>query len=182
MSPARKPLVRTALFLIALIALGSIPCAVLVWSSSRGGTDYSRIPLSRSEYLKDVVEPVSMVVGMAFDDGGSHGLVFKDSRQVVRSVCLLANLEEEQNLILGSVYPTSGGKGKVPIGGVEEKAFLGLLERWYRQDPDAKVWNDRMDQWARSDQRHSIRRGDETKEQLGKGIAVGLLRSLRKRN
>src|ERR1700679_1254088 len=77
MSPAKKPLVRTAFFLIAIIALGSSSCAVLVWYSSRGGTDYSRVPLSRSEYLKDVVEPVSMVMGMAFDDGGSHGLVFK---------------------------------------------------------------------------------------------------------
>lgn len=180
MSPAKKPLDSTKLVLAALIAVGSLSCAVLVWSSSRTGTDHSRVPLSRSEYLKDVVEPVAMVAGMAFDDGGSHGLVFKDSRQVVRSVCLLANLQEEQNLSFGSIYSYSGEK--VPIGGAEEKAFLGLLERWYRQDPDAKVWNDRMERNERSTWRHSLRRSDETKEELGKGIAVLLLRSLRKRN
>jgi hypothetical protein len=30
----------------------------------------------------------------------------------------------------------------VPAGGPDERAFLGLLQRWYRQDADARVLTD----------------------------------------
>jgi hypothetical protein len=170
-----------ATYLVALFVLGLLSLAVLRWTSSRRSIDYAHVPLSQSEYLKDVVEPISMVVGMSWDDGGSHGLVFRDSRHVTKSFCLLDNLDGERNLILGTSAPDRRGK-RLPLGGPDEKAFLGLLERWYRQDPDATPWNERIEQWERSDRRFSILRGDETEEQLGKGMAVGLMRRLRQRN
>src|SRR5262245_32096758 len=141
-----KRLNGPATYLNALIVLGLLSLAILGWTASRRRIDPARVPLSQSEYLKDVVEPISMVVGISWDDGGSHGLVFRDSRQVTKSVCLLDNLEGERNLILGTYVPDSRGKRTLPLGGPEEKAFLGLLERWYRQDTDAKVWDERIEQ------------------------------------
>ena len=100
---------------------------------------------------------------------------------MTKSFCLLDNLDGERNLILGTSAPDRKGK-RLPLGCPDEKAFLGLLERWYRQDPDAISWNERIEQRERSDRRFSILRKNETEEQLGKGMAVSLMRRLRQRN
>jgi hypothetical protein len=173
-----RRVVGLAIWLVAAISLCLLPLAMLHHFLARHNSDHSRVPLSQSEYLKDVAEPISMVMGISWDDGGSKGLIFKDGKGVTRSVCLLHNLEDEQNLILGNHIPVPDAK-RIPIRAPEEKAFLGLLQRWYRQDPDARAWNDRME---RSDHRHSILKGDETKEQLAKGIAVSIMRKLSERN
>jgi hypothetical protein len=179
---AMRWLNRPATYLVTLIALGLLSVTMLRWTSPRRCIDHAQVPLSQSEYLKDVVEPVSMVVGMSWDDGGSKGLVFRDSRQVIKSICLLDNLAGEQGLIFGTSAPDSRGKRKVPPGGPDEQALLGLLERWYGRDPDAMAWNERIEQWEGSDHRYSILRRDETKEQIGTGVAVSLMRRLRRRN
>jgi hypothetical protein len=173
-----RRVVGPATCLAAAVSLGLLLLVLLSQPLPRRGTDHSQIPLLHSEYLKDVVEPISMVIGISWDDGGSKGLVFKDSRQIIRSVCLLDNLADEQNLIFGNYVPDHDAK-RIPIGAPEEKAFLGLLERWYRQDPEARAWNDRME---RSDHRHSILKGGETEEQISTGIAVYIMRKLGKRN
>src|SRR5262249_7717694 len=153
-------------YLVTPILLVLLSLAMLRCTSPRRSIDYAHVPLSQSEYLKDVVEPISMVVGNSWDDGGSHGLVFRDSKQVIRSVCLLDNLAGEQDLLFGTNVPDSRGRVKHPVGGAEEKAFLGLLERWYRRDIDAKAWSKRMERSARAGHRYSILRGDETEEQI----------------
>lgn len=129
-----------------------------------------------------MVGPIVMVESISWDDGGSLGLAFKDSRGAVRAVCLLDNLAGEHNLVFGDFSGSDRtGKGKMPIGGPDERTFLGLLERWCRQDPDAIEWNNRMERarWYRG---YPVRRGRETEEQLAKGSAVNIMRKLRERN
>src|SRR6516162_4851122 len=60
--------------------------------------DYSEVLLSQSPYLKDVTEPIFMTDSHGFDDEGSIGLVFRDSKGSEKSVTLLDNLENEHNL------------------------------------------------------------------------------------
>jgi hypothetical protein len=139
---------------------------------------YSEVPLSEAQYLQGVIEPISMIDSHSFDDGGSIGLVFKDSTGNEKSIVLLDNLDNEHNLVFGVcvAYPK---EGRVALAGDEEKALLGLLERWFRQDPDATKWNDRIDAWSSSG------RGNFNQvwgEPLAKLRAVCILRSLRSRN
>ncbi len=103
-------------------------------------------PLSQSPFLSDVVEPITIVFTMSFDDGGSQGLRFADARGTVRNVCLENTLvwadepkvqEGHHNILLNSFYPHGDQAQRVPISGVEERALLGLLERWASRDPDA---------------------------------------------
>jgi hypothetical protein len=145
--------------------------------------DYSRVPLAQCEYLSDVVEPVSFVEGISIDDGGSIGLVFTDSTGKTKSFCLLHNLEGQRNLIIGTSSSDTRSKGIVPIAGADEKALLGLLERWYRSDPDARLWEIRIENWMTSDRLHSV--SDSRKDnvrQIAKGMAVAVLKTLRERN
>lgn len=57
--------------------------------------------------LGAVVEPISIVDAISWDDGGSLGLKFKfkDARQVTRYVCLMNDLEGHENLVVGSYTP-----------------------------------------------------------------------------
>ncbi len=177
-----RQIIGSARRLVILVALGVLTLAALRVALSRRTADHSRVSLTQSEYLRDVVEPISMVVGMSADDGGSLVLVFKDSRQVNKSICLLNNLVGEQNLIFGTDVPDSRGKEKLPLGGPGELALLGLLERWHRQDPDARSWDERFEQRELSGHQYNILRADDTKEQIGKAIAIGVMRRLRDRN
>ncbi len=94
-----------------------------------------------------MVEPITIVDGMSFDDGGSKGLRFADARGAVRDVCLEDTrvweddpnvLEGHHNVILNSFFPRGERARRVAISGVEERALLGLLERWAKQDPGTK--------------------------------------------
>jgi hypothetical protein len=139
---------------------------------------YSEFPMSQAHYLEDVIEPIAMIDSHSFDDGGSIGLVFKDSTGNEKSIVLLDNLDNEHNVVFGVcvAYPK---ERRVALAGDEEKALLGLLERWYRQDPDATKWNDRIDAWSSSGRGHFEQVWGEP---LAKVRAVYVLRALRSRN
>jgi hypothetical protein len=138
MRSLRRVIVACAALLLALSGWA-------VWSSLRAGRGPAR--LDQSPFLCDVVEPITIVDGMSFDDGGSKGLRFADARGAVRDVCLEDTrvweddpkvLEGHHNVIMNSFYPRGERAKRVPISGAEERALLGLLERWANQDPDAK--------------------------------------------
>jgi hypothetical protein len=137
--------------------------------------------LSQSPYLKDVIEPIFMIDSHGFDDGGSIGVVFRESKGNEKSITLLDNLENEHNLVFGvcDAYPK---ERRCPLAGDEEKALLGLLERWYRQDPEATKWNDRIDRWLSADSGHFEGGNEVWGEPLAKLRAVCVLRKLRSRN
>jgi hypothetical protein len=139
---------------------------------------YSEVPLSQAQYLKDVIEPISMIDSHSFDDGGSIGLVFRDSTGNEKSIVLLENLDNERNVVFG-VCVAHSKERRVTLAGDEEKALLGLLDRWYWQDPDATKWNDRIDGWLSSGRGHFEQVWGEP---LAKLRAVCILRALRSRN
>ncbi len=139
------------------------------------------VPLDRSEYLRDVLEPIAMVQGVSWDDN-SQGLVFRDSRKTEKSVSLLFLEAEDEpqkrNLLLGSSVPRRRYGKSVPVGGSEEQAFLGLLERWYRSDPEARAIDRRITEKTTE----PFSDTGKTDEYYGKVIAVRILRILRGRN
>ena len=103
--------------------------------------DTIQVPLSESWFLQDVVEPISMGQGSVTAGSDDHWMVltFHDSQKVKREVKFFYSWtapggtpEYKQILWLGE---------QVLIGGRQEKAFLGLLQRWYRDDPAAQeLW------------------------------------------
>ena len=130
--------------IVACLALLTI--VTLVASRSRFLPGRDPAGWDRSPFLRDVVEPITIVDAMSFDDGGSKGLRFADSQGIVRDVCLEDTriwgsnpnvLEGHHNVILNSFFPHGRRARRVPISGVEERALLGLLERWGRRDTDA---------------------------------------------
>src|SRR5271157_3367543 len=86
------------------VLMGIVLAASLTSRNTRT-RDYSTVPLGRSEFFRDVHEPITMVMGVSWDDD-SQGLVFRNSSQVERSICLLFLEEEDdpqkRNLLLGS--------------------------------------------------------------------------------
>jgi hypothetical protein len=143
--------------------------------------DYSAVLLSQSPYLRDVIEPIVMIGSHGVDDGGSIGIVFRDSKGNEKAITLLDNLDGEHNLVFADYFADPTLR-RVPLAGNEEKALMGLLERWYRQDPDAVKWNDLIEKWL-SLGRGPIKGANEIwGEPLAKLRAVCILRALASRN
>jgi hypothetical protein len=159
------------------------------WSSLRLGRGPA--PLDQSPFLSDVVEPITIVDAMSFDDGGSRGLRFADARGAVRDVCLEDTpawedgpniLEGHHNIIMNSFFPHGDRARRVPISGAEERALLGLLERWASQDPDAKELERRYELYERREIGiEAFWEGLAERHHL-KETAVSILRVLRARN
>jgi hypothetical protein len=147
--------------------------------------------LGQSPFLRDVVEPITIVDAISFDDGGSKGLRFADARGTVRDVYLEDTrvweddpnvLEGHHNLILDSFFPRGERARRVPISGVEERSLLGLLERWARQDLDAKELKRRYGLYERGKIGvDAFWEGLPERHRL-KETAVSILRELRARN
>ncbi len=171
---------------IRWVALGTIILTGMVVARSlttrhTKTIDYSTVPLDRSPYLRDVLEPIAMVQGVSWDDN-SQGLVFRDAKHTEKSVCLLFLEEEDdpqqRNLLLGSSVPQPRYGKRVPVAGSEEQAFLGLLERWYRSDPEAREIDRRITEKTTE----PFSDTGKTDGYYGKVIAVRILTILRRRN
>lgn len=144
-------------------------------------TDFTGVPLEKCEFLRDVAEPIRIDESLHYADGGSVGLIFTDAKGVPRAVCLNNDLFEYRNLTLGSAVPLSGRA--VPIRGEEERAFLGLLQRWARTDPEGRSWLGRVEDRSRAGpHRGPITTGGETPQQLAKLGAVTMIVKLQRRN
>lgn len=171
-----KPHFQRILFGCLSLAL----LALLWFVLDRHTKDFTQFDLDGSEYLKDVSEPITVVKGISWSDGGSVGLSFIDSRQVLRAVCLENDLGGNQSLTFGKMTPNRDRR--VTIGGSEERAFLGLLQRWLRRDLEAQEWFNKMERWSRSDKMASLFTGHETEEQRTKAYAIGIMGRLLERN
>lgn len=142
----------------------------------------------RPDSLRDVVEPISIVDAMSWDDGGSRGLEFRDARGVSRSACLMDDLKGNRNLVVGSFVPVHDAVRLMghPIAGADERTFLRLLERWCSGDADARWWDRRLGQHEDGAvDLDRVSEGSPSGLDAGrdrKAAAVGILRSLRRRN
>jgi hypothetical protein len=171
---------RVIHFATLAIAIAAVFPAVFFTLRLTRPRSYASVSPDRSEHLRGVAEPITMTYAISWSDGGSKGLAFVDSEGREFSVCLMNDLDGDRRLRFGSIVP---GKGHaVPIGGAEERAFLGLLERWAMQSPEARAWESRLAQWRNSDRRSSLSTGDETDEQRGIAFGVSIKDRLSRRN
>lgn len=141
--------------------------------------NFTALPLAPHGYFKDVAEPITIVDSLVGDDG-HKGLSFRDSRGVVRSVCVGIDPDGDNDLMLGSMTPDRGTK--VAVGGPEEQAFLGLLQRWSLHDPEAQACSERIEQWLHANIKQPILTGSETAEQRHAMRAVVMMLKLLRRN
>lgn len=134
-----KPFARWAVpgLWVAILALAS-------WGgihARRQATD--SLPISHSVYLHDVVEPITITRAVFMDDGGSLGVEFQDSRGTTKQFCRVSTLLDQSEgpnyLQFGVMSPRRGlhPVKQEPVSGVQERALLGLLERWVRTEPEA---------------------------------------------
>jgi hypothetical protein len=133
--------------------------------------DFTKVPLDRSPYLRDVAEPITLITapGDWASDQVWIGVVFVDAKHVERYAKYIttsyAPVELHDTLMLGNKA--------VPAGGPEERAYLGLLQRWYRQDAEARALADypkRIDFTKLTEQEQARVRG------------VGIMKRLLRRN
>jgi hypothetical protein len=154
-----KTLLRRMVFRSLLAALVSV-CFLLVI-----------VPLDQSPFLRDVAEPITLITGHHEwkSDQVWDAVTFMDARHVERYaryvIASYAPIEIHDTLILG--------KEQVRARGRDEREFLGLLQRWYGQDAEARELTDP------SKDPDFFRL---TEQQQAKVIGVGIMRTLLKRN
>jgi hypothetical protein len=144
---------------------------------------YRSKPVEARHPLTEVVEPITFTGCGVFDDGGSRNFQFKDANQREFHVCWVAE-EYGGNLILGSRWPLHDHESlsRYPVGGTGDQAFLRLLERWSRQDPDAQLLERRQEQVAKGTlYGDALWKEVDSSGRLPKSMAVMLLRELRRR-
>jgi len=133
--------------------------------------DFTKVPLDQSPFLRDVAEPITLITGSheAKSDQVWMGVAFMDAKHVERYAedvtTSYVPVEIHESLMLGLKT--------VPARGPEERAFLGLLQRWYRQDAEARELNDHP-------KRHNF--SALTEQQQAKVVCVAIMRILSKRN
>lgn len=91
-------------------------------------------------------------------------------------------LEGHHNVIVNSFFPHGKQARRVPIAGTEERALLGILERWARRDADARVWQRHIERSIQGDSNRDAGSRNLFLTQFAKGIAVSILMELRQRN
>jgi hypothetical protein len=133
--------------------------------------DFTKVPLDQSPYLRDLAEPITMIRGthVAASDQVWIGVHFIDAIHVERYAEYITTsytpVEIHNSLMLGNKT--------VPASGAEERAFFGLLQRWCRQDAEARRLRDYP------------KRGDFaklTEQQQAKVVGVAIMRRLAERN
>ncbi len=72
-------------------------------------------------------------------------------------------------------------EGRCRLEAQEEKAFLGLLQRWVVQDKEAQAWWKKLEKRSRSD-KTPLLTGKETPQQVTKAKAVLMMKRLLERN
>jgi len=163
-----------------------LAAALLRLSAGVGKAVFSR--LDPPATLPGVIEPITIVDAISWDDGGSYGLAFRDARGVTRYACLMDDLEDRHNLVVGSYSPVNDERRlrEHPVGGYEERAFRQLLERWCQADADARWWDRRLDLYAKGEvSLDELSRGAPSGTVLTidiTGTAVSVLRNLRRRH
>ena len=138
-TPLRWMILGWSLKTLVSIFLAVVCLVVLFFlSNDLGGS--TKDSLDQSALLRDVAEPITLIRGSgeAVSDSVWMGVSFADRNHVQRSAKWITTSypgrEIHDSLMLG--------KSIVPARGPDERAFLGLLQRWYRQDIEAQILSD----------------------------------------
>ena len=173
------------LILVATLAVAAAAGLALArwWPSGpRGPRDHTASARSGSPYLRDIREPIAIVKGSSVAGSDDHwmGLTIRGANGAEREVKFIfywppagAHPGYTRTLLLGEA---------VPAGGVEERAFLGVLQRWYRRDPEARDLRARVERRDPTLGRTPFGWDGLTGAQAGKVVAVGMMRVLEDRN
>ncbi len=129
--------------------------------------DFTKVPLDRSSFLRDLAEPIRLIRGAwtGYSGDGCIYISFADQKNVERNARYV-------------FHPSTGGdigdelmldQKAVSPHDPEEQAFLGLLQRWYLRDAEAREFHDHL-------------KGSDvpklTDQQKGKVMGVAILRKL----
>jgi hypothetical protein len=116
---------------------GAAGIALLLADRAHYLRGHGSLPLDRSPYVRDVTEPITIVQGLSLSDGGSLDITFRDARGLTKEVRLDRgfDLTSERNGNVIVDIATPGKQRPVPISGDDERAILGLLERWAVTNP-----------------------------------------------
>lgn len=184
-TPSRRILFRWPLWGGALLPL--VVLSYGLWHFViKDFRDFTKVPLDQSPYLRDVAEPITLIRGPheAASDSVWMGIVFVDAKHVERYAeyvihsydpveipgsTTLGTVERRDTLMLG----TARNIKPVPAGGADERAFLGLLQRWYRHDAEAR-------ELTNSSRRDDFSRLTEQQKAIITGVAM--MRRLLARN
>jgi hypothetical protein len=174
--------------------LAAVFCVWVAWCRLNPGPEPSPsprlgpAPSAAIQELLDVVEPITIVLGVSFTDGGSIGFRFQGARGKTENLSLKRFAfyppEPPAVVVFGSFSPGSDvhHDGWASISGVDERALLGLLERWAADDPHARELERRFDLVkSRRLTVHDFWAGQPEDVEF-KAYAVSILRTLRSRN
>jgi hypothetical protein len=172
------------------VCLGLAVLGLLAFLFAGSERDFTQVPLSENQFIKDTIEPIKIVDSMVWLDGGSRSLIFEDSRQVRREVCLKSDLAFQYHNLSFDFVPSDGDSRRVPISGSEEKALIGLLQRWQRHDPEARQWHDRIERYHGLNKLRALAglkripdlTGPFTQDQYNKLYTMTLIKILLERN
>jgi hypothetical protein len=129
--------------------------------------DFTKVPLDQSPFLRDAAEPISLIGGTwtGYSGDGCIYISFADQKNVKRNARYVfcprtgGDISDQLMLDQKAVSPHDP----------EEQAFLGLLQRWYLGDAEAREFHDHL-------------KGSDvpklTDQQKGKVMGVAILRKL----
>jgi hypothetical protein len=171
---------RRKVKIVWALSIAAVGVGIIWWFYPRS---YINTPLADCPYLKNVVEPVFMKDGLSYTDGGSISVEFQDAKGRTRSVFLKnewGSVDGRANLVVGWAGDRTAETADLPIAGREERALLGLLERWLRDDPTARIWKDKEERHAPELFESSEWKNDPRSR--GTVFALGIMDRLKKRN
>ncbi|MDG3004411.1 hypothetical protein [Paludisphaera mucosa] len=181
--PDLEPGGRPAL-LIAMLLSAFLLGAVFV-AARRPNSRLGPLPLSASPHLRDVVEPIVLVESISIDDGGSRGASFRDARGKDCDFCLVDyGLQDWGKAVRPDAiaFDAWGDGDPVPVRGPDERALLGLLERWAATAPLAIPVKSLSDRHERGEISTQAFRNALTEDQVKYARVMAILRVLRNRN
>jgi hypothetical protein len=117
--------------------VGLVVVIVGLWFMLQHRADFTNVPLAQSPFLRDVAEPITIIKGPheTKSDSVWMGVDFTDAKHVERSAAWYITVYIPSGVVHDTLVL---GQKTVPAYGPDERAFLGLLQRWYRRDAEAR--------------------------------------------
>lgn len=167
----RRIIIRWFLAVLALVCFILVGYGLGLFKHEYHG-DFTKVRLDQSPYLRDVAEPITLIKGDGQSESDSvwSSVTFEDTKHVERSARFTYTLYFSDGEVHNTLYL---GRQEVSARSHEERAFLGLLQRWYRQDAEARKLTDTPTYPYFS---------TLTEPQKAKVIGVAIMRTLLERN
>ena len=119
----------TSLLLIVIFFFGTVLFGGLMVCSSENDIIEMFLP---TETIT-LYPPITIVDNLHFEDGGTIGIIIRDTKLKVLTLCLDGRLPQTKEsgphyLFIGALHPDRPEAQRVPVGGKVEKAVLKMLQ------------------------------------------------------